>query len=167
MDEPAPIGVNSEFIDGGCGSNYNVGSLEIIQKAWKMISLHDQIDLARGKAQHIHQQLDDQLSSDQASLKAAQTHAAAEAKALGDSLEAHLGDQEADVKLNVQKAVLALHEASAKVSMSMHATGAEVKSQSEEMLTRIRTAIDNLSHAVAARRAKKVHSPGFATSAKA
>ncbi len=120
-----------------------------------MATLEDRIAQARSDAQTIHKQLEANASDDVAAVRAANRRAVAEAQKLAATVGSIVADQGSEVKEHLEKAKAALQDAVKGVESAAQATDAQVRTATLALLTHVRAAVDNLSHAVAAQRSTR------------
>lgn len=121
-----------------------------------MSKVTDALEEARSSAQMLHKKIQVTTAKDHAAVRANARSVAAEALQLARAVKGLLESQRTDTRQHLKDAATAL-EAAAKDAQAIEtASDAEVRSRNRETLGRVRSAAQELSQAVAAKRASLV-----------
>ena len=119
-----------------------------------MSKVTDALEKARSDAQALHSKLT--TAADHAAIRANARLVAVEAAVLARSVKALLDSEKTDTKHHLHDAVSALEKAAKDAQEAAAATDAHLKEKNLAMRARVRTAAQQLSEAVAAKRATLV-----------
>ena len=113
---------------------------------------NDVLQKARKDGQALHEKIAATTAKNHAAIRAELESAAADAKKLGDSLRTLANGQRADAKQHLQNAATRFEQASADAKAISAAGEQQLRAANQAMLGHARTALLNLSHAVASAR---------------
>jgi hypothetical protein len=113
----------------------------------------DPLDHARSDVQDLHKKIDTMHAKDQAALRADLQHSAEKAKQLAAELKSVVDGQRSDAKKHIKDAAAQLEDAAKHSHDLTGANEAKLKEANKAMLSKVRGAAHNLSHAVALHRA--------------
>jgi hypothetical protein len=117
-----------------------------------MSTIKDALDRARSEAQDLHKKIEAGTAKDHAALKAEVQESATKAQQLAASLKTVIDGQRDDAKQHIKDAAAHLDDAAKHARDLATASDAQIKSANKAMLSKVRDAAENLSHAVASRR---------------
>jgi hypothetical protein len=113
----------------------------------------DALDHARGEAQSLLKKLEAASAKNDTAIRADLQAAATHAHELASSLTTVAHEQRADAKQHIDNAIKVLEEAAKHAKSVAAASGADLKKSAHAMTGRAKDAVENLSRAVASRRA--------------
>jgi hypothetical protein len=116
-------------------------------------TIKDALDRARSEAQDLHKKIEAGTAKDHAVLKVELQDSATKAQQLAASLKTVVDGQRDDAKQHVKDAAAHLDDAAKHARDLAGASDAKLKAANQAMLSKVRDAAENLSHAVASRRA--------------
>ncbi len=117
-----------------------------------MTTTKDALDHARSEVQDLHKKIDAMHAKDQAALRAELQQSADKAKQLAASLKSVVDGQRSEAKKNIKNATTQLEDAVKHAHDLAGANEAKLKEAHAAMLSKVRGAAQNLSHAVASHR---------------
>ncbi|MGP6159889.1 MAG: hypothetical protein ACLPYS_20730 [Vulcanimicrobiaceae bacterium] len=118
-----------------------------------MSAVKDAVDKARSDARALQQKIEANTAKNQAALRADLESASTHAHQLAASVKTLAEGQRADAKQHLSNAAARLEDAATRAKTAASATELELKKANQAALDRARAAVQNLSHAVAAKRA--------------
>ena len=114
----------------------------------------DAVDGARDELRTLHKKLDAATAKNRDSLRADLQDAGTQAQRIADSLKTLAGQQRADASNGLAQASSKLEKAAANAKDAASANEEKLRQANQSMLTHTRQALQNVSEAVAAKRAE-------------
>lgn len=111
------------------------------------------VDQARDDARSLYKKIRENTDQNHAAIRSGLQDAATQAQQLAGSLKTLAADRRADVQKHLEHAALLLEQAAASAKNIASANAADVRKANAAMQQRTRDALQDISHAVAARRA--------------
>lgn len=118
--------------------------------------VRDAVEEARSDAQALHKKILGTTAKDHAAIRASARSVATEASELARAIRGLLENQQADAKQHLKDAASSLDAAATDAQYLANASGADVKARNLAALGRVRSATQELSQAVAAKRASLI-----------
>jgi hypothetical protein len=119
-------------------------------------NIKDALEKARSEAQDLHKQIEANTAKDHAALRTNVQNTGAQAQKLATSLRAVADGQRADAQQHIKDAAARLEDAAKHAGDVAGASEAQLKQTNQAMLGKARDAVQNLSQAIASRRAATV-----------
>jgi hypothetical protein len=135
-----------------------VESLERItfSRSIDLTKIKDALDHARSEAQELHKQVEANTARDHAALKADLVKAGAKAQQLANSLKSAVDGQRSDAAQHIKDATKQLEDAAKHTHDVADASASQLKDHNKALLSKIHSAAQSLSHAVASTRSNAV-----------
>jgi hypothetical protein len=111
------------------------------------------VDQARNETQSLYKRIRESTATEHSAIRSDLQDAAAQAQRLASSLKTLAGDRRADEKNHLEHAALLLEQSAASVKTVATANSTDIRKANTAMLQRMRDALQDISHAVAAKRA--------------
>jgi hypothetical protein len=115
-------------------------------------TIKDALDHARSQDKDLHKKIEADTAKDHAALKVEVQDSATKAQQLAASLKTVIDGQRDDAKQHVKDAAAQLDDAAKHARDHASANDAQLKAANQAMLSKVRDAAENLSHAIASRR---------------